>query len=592
VIPEFEPTYRVTDSHFRQAKAIIGRSRVAETINGYHRDKNQGGQQADGISYTLSAVLVSALSLMMLGCMPSVIAILRVIGSLSPRQLAEVGMAGEDTSRIFAVGAEQRREYRRFSAWLERTLLPLDSAPDQPAKRIPNAEHDRIIRRRTPQQQAAYDLAAERLRTVINDLVAGSILHKQPDGACGDIVADETIYDLAGPSAGLGIKPDKHRGACYFGRYYARDGRSGPLSPDRRAAGKHGFGVGITAVTRIGPPDQLHAIPPVVVGIDIHEPTSGSPQGLRNSIEHMKRNGLDTRPGHGRTWPLLTVDMGYNPKDDFAPLMIEHEYTPVVRYPRDWPLAEVSANPPGSPDTQPLPGPVQYAGAFYCPAAEEVLRNHTVPKSRELLASNGWAGHDTRLSNTLPFLMGTNSRPIVNRKRGRPRLGAPAEHQVKFELVCPAVQLRVRCPLKPASMTQAGFGVPLATPSWTAEERRCCKQSTIRVTLTDRQVKKAQWGLVAGTWEHMIHFEATRALTEQRFALLKSPYLTGMTEVAGGPRREPLVKILLALAVAATNHQIQKTHKARSVREESVDVRWRQLGHHLGGEPTRTPPRT
>jgi hypothetical protein len=53
-----------------------------------------------------------------------------------------------------------------------------------------------------------------------------------------------------------------------------------------------------------------------------------------------------------------------------------------------------------------------------------------------------------------------------------------------------------------------------------------------------------------------------------------------------------VVKILLALAVAATNHQIQKTFEANAVREESVDIRWRQLERHLGYEPTRTPQRT
>lgn len=43
---------------------------------------------------------------------------------------------------------------------------------------------------------------------------------------------------------------------------------------------------------------------------------------------------------------------------------------------------------------------------------------------------------------------------------------------------------------------------------------------------------------------------------------------------------------------AATNHQIHKTHNARGRREESIDIRWRQLQSHLGHEPARTPPRT
>jgi hypothetical protein len=141
-------------------------------------------------------------------------------------------------------------------------------------------------------------------------------------------------------------------------------------------------------------------------------------------------------------------------------------------------------------------------------------------------------------------------------------------------------------------MTAPGFGVPLAEPTWQADERICCRQSTMRLALTSRQLKKAQWRLVPGSWDHMLVFEASRALTEQRFSLLKSPHITRLTEMKWGPRREPMIKLLLALAVAATNHQIQKTHSARPVRTESVDIRWRQLTRHLGHEPTRTPPRT
>ncbi|MDT5279946.1 MAG: hypothetical protein QOJ20_1141 [Mycobacterium sp.] len=59
----------------------------------------------------------------------------------------------------------------------------------------------------------------------------------------------------------------------------------------------------------------------------------------------------------------------------------------------------------------------------------------------------------------------------------------------------------------------------------------CCQQSTTRVTLTPRQLKKAQWGPVPASWDHMLHFEAGRALTEQRFALLKSPHIAHIVNV-------------------------------------------------------------
>lgn len=88
----------------------------------------------------------------------------------------------------------------------------------------------------------------------------------------------------------MGVKPDKHRGAAYFGSYYSRDKRTATVHPDAHGGGKRGFGIGLTAVVRVGPPDKLHSVAPVVIGIDIHAPTSGSIEGLENAIGHAKRN--------------------------------------------------------------------------------------------------------------------------------------------------------------------------------------------------------------------------------------------------------------------------------------------------------------
>ncbi|MBB2769888.1 UNVERIFIED_ORG: hypothetical protein GGE11_000783 [Mycolicibacterium obuense] len=592
MITDFEKSYRLSDSLFREAKVIIERSHAAEMINDFHdQHRGAGGQDCAGIAYTISAVLVAALGLLMLGRTPTYKAIQQAIGDLTPRQLAEVGMAGQDTSRIFADRAEQRRERTRFVAWLNRRLAPLDPSPDQPARRITNAEHRRIIAHRSTEQRAASGEATERLRTVMNRIVFGSIVDPQPPEAVGDIVADETIFDLAGPSAGLGIKPDKQRGAAYFGSYYSRDKHSTTVYQDASGGGKRGFGIGLTAVIRVGPPDQLHAVAPVVIGMDVHPPTSGSVDGLDVAITHAKRNGLDTRRAGRARLPRLTTDMGYNPKDGFARLMLDHQYAAVVRYPQHWTLTDTAANPPGATADVP-PGPIQFAGSFYCPAAADLLAQHHMPKTRDLLADNGWEAHDRRLASVLPFLMGLNSRPRLSRPRGRPPLGVEPRLDVKAELVCPAVQLRVQCPLKPASMTRAAFGAPTAAPTWQASDRQCCAQSIVTVTLTPRQLKKAQWGPVGASWEHILYFEAARARTEQTFSILKSAHVTKLVDLKWGPRREPMVKLLMALAVASTNHRIQKTYRSRQAREESIDVRRRQLRDHLGHEPAKTPPLT
>lgn len=591
MITPYEPRYLLSDNMFQQAKEIIDRSGVPGLIEQYYcEEKSAGGRESSGIAYTMTAVLVGALSLIMLTRKPSIKAILNAIADLSPGQLAAVGMAGQDTSRIFGSRVEQRRERQRFTAWLCRRLQPLDPSPDQPARRIPNAEHHRIVAARTSTQRADYAAAATRLEIVINDLIKGSIQDPQPSGSVGDLVADESIFHLAGPSSGLGSRPEKNRGAAYFGKYYVRERSTGTIDGDDRRIGKRGYAIGVTTITRVGAGTQVHAVAPVILAAHIGHPSSGDPAALRVCIEHMRRNGLDTRPPGQTTWPRFTVDMGYSVKKDFPWLMFEQKYTGVFWYPETTTLTEPSQQTEG-PKPRPQ-GPVQFAGAFYCPAVEPLLGGHRLQRTRDLLATNGWERHDAKLRAILPFLMGTNTRPFLGRSRGRPRLGALPGRQVKVELVCPAVQGRVQCPLKPASMDRAAFGTPLATPTWQAQDRQCCAHSPLTLTLTPAQFQKAQWGPVATSWDHVLSFEAERSLTEQRYSLLKSPYVTGITEMTWGPRREPLVKILLALAIAATNHRIQQTHQLNGCREESIDIRMRQLHDHLGHEPARTPPRT
>lgn len=247
MISPFAPRYELSDNDFQRAHAIIARSRVPELIDRYRQSgKGAGGTAGSGIGYTIDAVLVCALSLILLNRTPSIKAILNTIADLNASQLDRVGMAGQDTGVIFGTRQQQSREFGRFTAWLQRRLQPLDSLPDQPAKRITNAEHERILAARTSAQRVECEAATERLRTVVNDLIRGSIIDPQPAGAVGDLVADESLFDLAGPSAGLGSRPEKNRGAASCARYYSREHSTGSVSnkdKDKRG-GKHAYGVG------------------------------------------------------------------------------------------------------------------------------------------------------------------------------------------------------------------------------------------------------------------------------------------------------------------------------------------------------------
>ncbi|MEE3065446.1 MAG: hypothetical protein VYA67_16090 [Actinomycetota bacterium] len=135
-------------------------------------------------------------------------------------------------------------------------------------------------------------------------------------------------------------------------------------------------------------------------------------------------------------------------------------------------------------------------------------------------------------------------------------------------------------------------GLPVAEPTWPAETKSCCSQSSVTVYLTPQQLKMAQWGLIPGFWEHTLYYEAARALTEQRFSQLKSPHVARLDSLTSGPRRTPMIKIGVALAAAAVNIRAQQNHDLNKKRKEAIDIRLRQVAIELGHPPTQMPPRT
>ena len=128
---------------FNAAVAIIERSGAATMIaSHYIEDRHAGGRTARGIRYTVAAVLTIALARIM-DCQPPTYAgILETLTDLDAPQLAEIGMAGQDLTALrTGMRADREREYRRFHAWLDRRLVPIDPGFDFPARRVTNDEH-------------------------------------------------------------------------------------------------------------------------------------------------------------------------------------------------------------------------------------------------------------------------------------------------------------------------------------------------------------------------------------------------------------------------------------------------------------------
>lgn len=579
-----EQKIMISPDYVESCAAVIEKSGAHKMIDFYFRqDRGAGGRKSTGPTYSMLGVLTIGLALIGIRRVPSMAEIWRTLWTLDPAQQArlELDLWGEGT-------------YRAFAMWLTRRLEPLDSLPDVPARRVKNGDHRRMMAARSIEQEQASEVATERLHQVINSLVAGSIHEQAPKGYRGDIVADETFIDLAGQSMGLGSRDTKRRGAAYSGAYYIRDREDHSLHSElgNHRSTKGGVAVGITAVCRVGPPRAVYSVAPVITGISIDKPSSGSVQGLTRAIRFHQENGFDQRIQRGRL-PLLTVDMGYNNKQHFNDELLAAGYAPVVRYPQNWRTIFGSDTAAGD---EPASGPLQIAGEFYCPAARDIAGNgKIVRRTMELLAEDdGFERQDARLEALFPLIMGTNSRPYRARQgRGRPRKDeADTERPVKIDLVCPAVQGRVRCPLKPASMTLASEDAPEISPSWTADHYKCCAKSSITHAFTPEQWKRAQWGLVPGSWEHATYYEAARAITEQRFSIMKSPHITGMESFKRGVRREPMLYITLALWVASTNLSIQESFERKTASQDSMTRRLRMVREDTGRALAKVPPRT
>lgn len=597
------------DDVFTTAMEVIDRSGVATEIEAWYQQRVRGrGQQPAGIAYTVEAVLVAFLVRNLTGRPFSIGGAMVTIAELTDAQRAAVGMAGQDCTAIIT---NPRREYARLHRFWNARMSAIDPDLDLPARRMTNAAFAVMAKSRTPEQLIAAQLADERLTTVINRLLAASINDQAPSQCHGDVVVDETLINTATPDGKIGVHPDRYRAASTLASYWRRD-KLGITRPMQKATtpgnnnhkgrtGKkpaplsaHGFGFGATFVSRVGHRDALHAVPALFIGMDVHAPTGANTKGLQTALVHAQRNGLDARrSGQRRAWPLLTADMGYNPKKDFAELMIRMRYSPVVRYPKGWTLRHPSAAKPGGPRL-PLPGPVQYAGSFFSPAVGERLAGHGTPGTRELGDTHdGFRKHDERLRAIYPFLMGHHTRPeIVDVRSGRPTLDEQAPKAVRIRLVCPAALGSVRCPLKPESMTIDRPGLPTAEPNPGTGELACCSNLSTSVYLTKAQLRMAQWDLIPGSWEHTLYFEAARSLTEQRFSQLKSRYVGALADLKTGPRRTPMLKLAVALAAVTVNIAAQQSHDPRAARTESIDIRWRQLARQLGREPVRIPPRS
>lgn len=601
---------RVSDDTFAIAYELVKRAGVASMLRRWQREDGIE-DRSDRTSYprfTVEAVVVVVYLLISVGVTVTIAAIVRATYALSDAQLGRVGMVltAADRER-FRRPAEHRREYHRVWAWLAGQLRPIDPAPDLAARRCTNAEHRSRLSARDSRLADDIRCRVDRGQALIDAIVHASIDWPAMGGYRGDMIADETIIPTAATTHGLGARPNARRSAATGSGYYQREYDYNLSTSDNSGAGaarvvKRGYGIGVTAVSAVGPIRTPNLVPRVIVAIRIHPPTAGSGQALVSCLDTIDRNDDIPKPARRQRNRTITVDMGYIGKRAVSEALLERRIDAIHAFPqRRGKGGTMTTNAYTYPSTWPPdddwtqhnrcdPGPIMAWGEFYCPAAADLLGANPTTRRRVLAERRGgFAAHDHMLAQRSPFIMGRLSRPYrSDTKRAARRPGEARDQRWKIDLQCPAIQGRVACPFVEGDDIEPG-SVPTARPAWLPEDKRCC-HSQVTVTLTEQQIKSFQPALTPGTWEFASVLEGRRGLTEQRFSHLKNPSVSGLRALNYGPRREPLMLLHVALAVAVSNRSLQRGHTTDST--DVVAKGLREIDDALGYRAQRRGPLT
>ena len=600
-------TYLFDDEAVREASVFVTRTGVPALIRQWQAEDGFVARQGRLPRFTLEAVQTALHLIVSVTATVTIAEILRVIYRLTDVQLAMVGMViTDDQRRDFLAGTSRAiSEDARFRDWLRGQLDCLDAYWDMPAKMLENGEYRRRIDGRTEADRQRAAQRVERGSQMVNALLRASIDAEAMAGWQGDLLADETLIDVATVRAGMGAKDLKLRSAVSRSDFYVRTQthetivRADGLG-SRRDIVKLGFAVGITAVHAVGPMRAPGLVPRPIIAMEIGKPTAGDGDALIRCLERLP--SLAIWPQTGRRLRLVATDMGYIGKPRLSNYLLEHGIGLIHAYPQrrgkagrsqestyvlpaDWPTPEIAAQKMGM-----MPGPILAWGEWYCPAARALLAENPTRRRREIGETRaGYDAHDRMLAERSPYAMGRLARPQrSDTKRAGRREDEEVDLHWKMRLQCPAEQGRVRCPLKAESMG-TDLGIPTANPTWPAERFQCC-HSEVTVTMTDRQVTSLQLGPPPGSFEHQAVLETYRARTESRFAHLKHPSVSGLKRMSVGPRRDPLMLLQIGTAVAISNLRLQR--EFRPDKRDVIRIYLAKVDRILGRRATRKPHRS
>lgn len=541
---------------------IIDESGIVATLQRATPPRSPAGAPTKYGQYTARGVLIAMFHIAYAGRPLSLPELLKTLWfDYTDQQMLFIGMPGLRTEdRRNAIRTDRnalKSEHQRLWSFIQTLFAPMDDTPRSPAKRVSKEQGKKA------QEKARVTLVQEATlrRTIVNDLITATIDGSLLSGWKGDLAIDEHVVNTSRTKGKYFVDTTELAGATPMASRYPRQNRVGD-----------GWHVGLTRAVATSRPYGKR-VPTICVALDIDKATAGNINAALNCVDEFDRRGL--RPAIAKTdRQYLVTDQGYSRNTGFNVDLLRRGYSLLMHYAKDegrtFDLSkEVDRN------AQEF-GPYLHHGAVVCPAARKTIRTPNIAVPSPTASARIVAKFEEQEERLAALTMPVNGLPEVTqqRKPGRPRKGdlGTLETVVKLRVKCPAVAGKVRCPvliddyLDPANrdLPDVGFDAPLDNPP------KVCQSDHTTITFAQPRFRYYQ-PVMEGTWKHSDWMAVNRSRDEGFNNLLTSTEVGNLQDRALYSRRNPVIAMTIAFAVASTNLKAQD--------------KWREVLLENGGVP-------
>ena len=528
---------------------IIDESRIVEALTQNAKPRSAAGAPAKYGQYTARGVLIAMFHIAYAGRPLSLPELLKTLWfDYTDQQMAFIGMPDLRTvDRKEAIRTDIRAlksEHQRLWTFIRVLFEPMDDTPRSPAKRVSKEQGKKA------QERARVTLAEQTSlrRRLVNDLITATIDQDLLKDWRGDLAIDEHVINTSRIKGRYFVDTTKLHGATPMASRYPKQNRVGD-----------GWHVGLTRAVATSRPYGKR-VPTICVALDIDKATAGNVDAALNCIDEFDRSGL--RPAPAKTdRQYVVTDQGYSHNIGFNVDLLRRGYSLLMHYAQDE-RRTFDLSREVDPNAEEF-GPYLHHGAVVCPAARKTIRTANMPVPPPSASERTVAKFEEQEKHLTALTMPVNGLPEVTQRRkpGRPRQGQQdtLETVVKVRVKCPAAAGKVRCPIlgqasyldpRNQDLPDVGFDAPLD------DAPKVCHSDTSTITFTQQRFRYYQ-PVMEGTYKHSDWMASNRSRDEGFNNLLTSTEVGNLQDRFLYSRRNPVIAMAIAFAVASTNLKAQ-----------------------------------